>query len=76
MHGAGTYSKEKVKFKANKSDVVDFLNKNRVVTINGQWRYGLAETRSETPEIHLKRTIEDERIRNETHIPINNNDIM
>jgi hypothetical protein len=53
MHGAGTYSKEKVKFKAKESDVVDFLNKNKVVTIAGQWRYGLAETRSETPEIHL-----------------------
>jgi hypothetical protein len=31
---------------------------------------------SETPEIHLNRTIEDERIRNETHIPIDNNDII
>jgi hypothetical protein len=72
MHGAGTYSKEKVKFNAKKSDAVDFLNKNKAVTMTGQWRYGLPETRSETPEVHLKRAIEDERIRNETYIPINN----
>jgi hypothetical protein len=59
-----------------KSEVVGFKIEKDKVTIEGNWRYGLAETFSDKPETHLRRAVEDERIRNETHIPINNNNII